>query len=114
MPPQLNFAAQPVTTESASQLLTVFNVGNTPTAIPKSGLFFSGTNQKDFKIILPDTFPISLPSQSTLTVKVAFAPTADGGETRTATLNVPYVGAVPPASSPLQIPVSGTAVQQRS
>src|SRR5262249_17628605 len=89
IPPQLNFVAQPVTTESASQVLTVFNVGNTPTTIPKSGLFFSGTNQKDFKIIVPDSFPNSLPSQSTLTVAVAFAPTADGGETRTATLNVP-------------------------
>jgi hypothetical protein len=114
IPPQVNFTAQPVATESAPQLLTVFNVGNTPTTIPQSGLFFSGPNQSDFKIIEPDTFPILLSSQSTLAVAISFAPTADGAEARGATLNVPYNGAVPPASSPLQIPVSGTAVKQRS
>jgi hypothetical protein len=113
IPPQLIFAqSQTVDTESAPQLLTLFNVGTGSLTIPSPSNNMSvvgdgkGTSAaSDFKLIEPDTFPISLAPQATLAVLVAFAPTAPGK--RTALLNVPYNGTTTPT---LHIPLTGTGV----
>jgi hypothetical protein len=112
-PPQLIFAqSQTVDTESAPQPLTLFNVGTGSLTIPSPSNNMSvvgdgtGTSAaSDFKLIEPDTFPISLAPQATLAVLVAFAPTAPGK--RTALLNVPYNGTTTPT---LHIPLTGTGV----
>ena len=109
IPPQLIFAqSQTVDTESAPQLLTLFNVGTGSLTIPSpiNNMSVVGDNASDFKLIEPNTFPISLAPQATLAVLVAFAPTAPGK--RTALLNVPYNGTT--TTTPLQIPLTGTGV----
>ena len=109
IPPQLIFAqSQTVDTESAPQLLTLFNVGTGSLTIPSpiNNMSVVGDNASDFKLIEPNTFPISLAPQATLAVLVAFAPTAPGK--RTALLNVPYNGTTTP--TPLSIPLTGTGV----
>jgi hypothetical protein len=112
IPPQAIFTQpQRVGTESPPQLLTIFNAGGTSATIPGSPISFAGSNTSDFKVIEPDPFPSLLPSQATLVVLVAFAP-SDVGD-RTATLKIAYNG-IGTTTSPLQIPLKGTGVAQRS
>jgi hypothetical protein len=110
IPPQLIFTQQRVNTESQPQLLTVFNVGGGATISGQPT--FTGSNRSDFKLIEPVPFPNELTSQATLAVSIVFAPTPTGGQDRTASLEIAYIGGGTGAS-PLKITLKGT-VQQGS
>lgn len=103
-PQSLNFASVNGVTNGAAQSVTLANNGSTSLTNVTPQL--SDTNSGDFKFT-PSTCPSPMTQTTTCTLSVTYAPTtaAGGAASRTATLQVSYS----PGSTPLRIPLTGTA-----
>jgi hypothetical protein len=103
-PQSLNFANINGVTDGSPQTVTLANNGSTSlTSVTPQ---VSGTNSADFSV-KPSTCPSPMTQNATCTLSVTYAPTtaAGGAASRAATLQVSYS----PGSTPLTIPLTGTA-----
>jgi hypothetical protein len=102
-PTQISFGNQPLQTTSSSQTLTITNSGTEELTI--SQMSITGANPGDFNFS-PAVFPVKVAAQASVTMQLAFTPSA-GGQ-RTATLSITHN-----AGTATVVPLSGVGTEPK-